>query len=708
MQTRLSSGAILWGLTAVMWPSSAFAQVARPPASQPAEDEPLADDERTAAEGAPSQPRNYFALNELSAELGFESEIGRRSVRTDSTSGRQRRYAQENREYRFEETLGLSGNGHIVDERTLLYDGMIRLGLSQERYKENRPGRDFTTSPHGSILEYDLRLQAFPAGRISSTAYASQLDDRIPRPFLPSLDRRREAYGTALFYNDPRLPMRLSYDHLFDKIDSGRDWQYRDSEEQGEDALRYELTWQPTDDHSLNMQYEHERRSDRYSGTRTRFDTERNYFALTDTIQFGSDKRSRLETLVQTETENGDLARDYYEVAPLLRLQHSDTLFSTYKFQWLRQSYGDLWTQTYRGDAGLTHEWSKTLISSLGMYALKQDADENADLNEWGGLSNFAFSRENPLGLLSSNLSYVHSDSRSNDDNGHGIIFNESITFRDPLPAYLSQRNVEPWSIVVRDPRGIRVYLRGRDYVVVRFRDVTALQRIPNGLIADRQTVLVSYTYRTIDGTEVRRDRIDLRVQQDFRNGLTPYYALSWQDETVDEQRYLPYGDRDLNRHRVGFTYRRPRWSFGAEYEFNDDSIDPYTAGHFNADASLLQTARQQLSLNGRNSYFRFEGRGSLEEHYTTLLDLGLTHRSVLTRTVETNASAMYRFQNDSLFGETQGVDVTISLAYRIGEFDLLLEGEYDMLDLPGSTDNSLGVWVKLRRRIPLIGGSSQ
>ncbi|HKQ47202.1 MAG TPA: hypothetical protein VJZ71_03925 [Phycisphaerae bacterium] len=646
-----------------------------------------------------------MSLNELTVELGFEADLQKRTVRTDRSGAGQPRFDQKNKEYRFEETLGLTASGHFVDEKVLLYDAMIRGGLSQERFTESGPGLSFdkTQTPHGDIFEYDFRLQAFPAGKVSSTSYASKLDDRVPRPFLPSLDRTRERYGTGLFYNDPKLPMRLTYDHLFDELSSGNRY-LEDNEELGEDTLRYEATWQPTDDHALNLEYEYERRSDRYSGTETRFDTTRNYFALNDAIQFGQDKRSRLDTIVRIEEERGDLPRDSYEFAPLLRLQHTESLFTTYRFQALKQKYLELETDTRRGDWSITHQLDKLLTSTLGFYGLQQDSNDNADYCEWGSLTNFSLSKDNQWGNFSGNLSYLHSQSDTSDGRRGGVVVDESVTFRDPLPSYLAQRNVQRFTIAVRDPAGLRFFLEGRDYLVVQIRDTTALQRVPTGFINDRQTVMVSYLYEVADNFHVDRDRIDLRLQQDFKFGLTPYYALSWQDEKIDPQRYLTYDDRNINRHRVGAIYRKPRWSIGPEYEFNDDSIDPYQALHVNADVTLLQNERHQLTARGSNSYFRFEGTDDLEERYTTLLDLGLTHRYILAPRLEVSSTALFRFENDSLFGETQGVDLTSAVSYRIGDLTVLIEAEYDMLDLPTSTDNSMGLWLKVRREIPIIG----
>ncbi|RIK63314.1 MAG: hypothetical protein DCC65_16120 [Planctomycetota bacterium] len=676
------------------------------PDSSPVDD---ADNPLSLDAAAPSRRRGIIDIEEMTADLGFDMALQRRTVRTDRLGANRPRFSQTNKEYRFEETLGLETRGSIIDDNVLRYDAMIRGGLSQERYTETGSGLFFdkSESPDGEIFEYDLRMQAFPAGKVSATGYASKLDDRVPRPFLPSMQRNREKYGAGLFYNDPKLPMRLTFDHLYDELESGGSWYLDDKEEQGEDTLAYEATWQPTDDHYLNLEYEYERRSDRYSGTLERFDTTRNYFALTDTIQFGRDKRSRLDTYFRLEEETGDIARDILDFTPQLRLQHTDALFTTYKAQYLKEKYFELDTDTYRGDWGVTHQFKDLLTSTAGLYAFNQDSNENADFTEWGGLTNFSLSKPNRLGRFSSNLSYIHSNSRADQGKENGVVLDEAVTFRDPLPSYLVQRDVNRLSIIVRDPNGVRIYREGLDYRVFRNNGYTALQRIPTGLIIDRQTVLVSYTYRVFDNFEVTRDRIDLRVQQDFDMGLTPYYAMSWQDEKIDPQEFFYYNDRNINRQRIGFTYRQPRWSAGPEYEYNDDSIDPYHAVHANGDVIVLQNEKHQLSGRAAASYFRFTGEDYeeyIEERYTTLVDLGLTHRYIFGRNLEANSSALYRFQNDSLFGETHGVDLTTSIAYRIGLFTILVEAEYDMLDLPSSTDHSMALWLKVRREIPIIG----
>ena len=612
-----------------------------------------------------------------------------------------------NEEREFRETVGIQTAGSLLGERFLRFDLGARWGLSQERAFERDRDRELKQSPDGKLLEYDFRLDALPAGKLSTSFFGSQLEDRVPRQFLPSLDRTRERYGATLLYNDRALPMRLSYEHTFDDIHGGRD--RLDDEQFGRDALNYEATWQIEEHHSLRLEYEYEDQEERFSGLQTQFNTRRHDVTLDHALRFGRDREHSLDTLVRLQDEAGDLARDTLELAPRLRLQHTPQLATTYGGQYLEETLQDSRLRQWRGDVGLIHQ-SDPLTSTFNLYALRQDAEDLAgrgggsDAADWGGTASFAYARENPFGRFHANLSYSHNRVRTADDRSSGIVLSETATFRDPLPVFLAQDHVIPLSILVWDPTRRRVFVAGQDYVAVRFGRITALQRVRTGRIQDGDSVTVSYRYRWAHDFELTRDRLDLRLQQDFTFGLSAYYAGSVQDEDLSRARFQTFGARNVNRHRLGLSYRQPRWSLAGEAELNDETIDPFSAVHVNGDLTLLEDARQQLSGRTRVSRFWFDGSGQSLERATTLLDAGLSYRYLLAPRLEANASAAYRYETDSLFGRTNGVDVTGSLAYKIGLFSVLFELEYDVLDLPGSNDNTLAVWLKLRRNVPVVG----
>lgn len=656
---------------------------------------------------APAARKPLLRFDELRLDLGFEGAYDQRDTRFDSTNPLQRRYQQSNRNRRFEETIGLHSVGTIVNERVLLFDISGRWGLSQEWFTETRPGPDLREDPHGDLLEYDFSFTFLPRGKLSATTYAQRLDSRIPRAFQPSLDRTRERYGGELLYSDTRLPMRFSFEHVWDELTS-RTGDWLDDERRGRDTFRYEATWQIDPHHSLQLEYEYDDRREQYSGSNTHFDTTRNYITLNHILRFGERHRSSWETLVRFQDETGDLARDNVEASTRLRLQHTDALVSNYAAQFMRDSFQELSVRTWRGEAGLTHRFGDCLTSTVQLYGLRQNADGSNDFTEWGGLANVAFNRKNKLGRFSANASYNHVATNTQDGSRRGIVIAESVTFRDPLPTYLVHADVDPAGVVVTDANRSRTYLPMRDYTTVRVGRYTALRRVSTGQIADRQTVLVSYTYQVFGGYDVARDRVDFRIQQAFDFGLTPYYAASIQNEDLDRPSFLSFQARNVNRHRVGTTYRRERWSLGVEYEYNDDAIDPYQALHGNGDVVLWQTASSQLDGKGTISRFWFDGTDNLQSRTTTLLDAGLAYRHLLPWNLETDAGASYRYEDDSLFGVTHGVDLTAALDWKIGLFSLRFEAEYDLLDLPGSRDDGMSFWIKLKREVPLLARRSR
>ena len=690
-------------LFAWLWPAGAAAQ-ADAPASSPTTQPARARGEGAKEDGPRGEPsRLWLALDELSFELGFEAEWGRREVRSGRRGPYAQTYRQTNRERRFQETLGLDGSGALLDERVFQFDFSGLWGLSQEWYDETRPGRDLRTAPDGDVLEYDLRGVLFPEGRLTTEVTASRLDDRIPRPFLPSLDRRRERYGLELSYHDDVLPMRL---RLYDEDEALRSPARRGLDDERREArgLEYEATWRPSDAQQLRLRYEYEDRGEQYSGTRRRYDTVRDYLTLDHQLTFGLDDKSRLETLARFQDERGDLARDTFELAPQLRLQHTEDLATIYKLQYLRDSFDGLRQDLYRGDVGLEYtcdDWR----AALNLYGLHQDAERGGDFNEWGGSAMLAYERDTASGRFRGSIGYEHAQTRADDAGRDGLVISESQTLRDPLLAYLTREYVVPTSLLVTSSDRRRVYVAGRDYLVVPLGRYTALRRVPTGRISNNETVLVSYRYRTSEGRESNRDRLDVRLEHKFNTGWTPYYAGTLQWEAIDRQRRLTYVPRDICRQRFGLRYQQSRWSAYGEYEYNDDSVDPYHAGRVGGDVTLMQRAPHEWDARADLSYFDFSGERGLARRDALLLDISTSYRLSLREDLEARFTAAYRYEDDSLFGVTNGVDVSAALEWKIGLFSALFEVEYDLLDLSDSRDGSLAAWIKLKREIPVIAG---
>jgi hypothetical protein len=149
--------------------------------------------------------------------------------------------------------------------------------------------------------------------------------------------------------------------------------------------------------------------------------------------------------------------------------------------------------------------------------------------------------------------------------------------------------------------------------------------------------------------------------------------------------------------------YQKNRFGAGAELEVWDDSIEPYEAYHLNVSYRILQQGRHTLDATGRYSRYFFDG--GLDNRSVDWLDLALDHRWQIRRDFSTFERFNYRWQDDSIRGTTNGWDVTAGADYVIGELTAQLSVEYDRLEVPGSIEDDLGIYLRVRREFPNVLG---
>jgi hypothetical protein len=612
-------------------------------------EEPDRDDSST---GSP------FRLDYLDLILEAEGDYDHRDADYNSGARFGGRVRQTNTHWSIRETVGLETSGALFDPRIMTFDLALTGGLEQEAYQEQAPGIDRGRRSNGGILEYDVSVVAFPQGMFTITAYSSRQNGRIPRAFLPSLDQWYERDGLELAFNHETFPMRFAFEHTWEELDSDTD-RLVDEERRGTDLLNYEATWHISPLHEINLSYEYEDSTERYSGSRYRFDTRRNLVRLGHVLRFGQDDRSEWRNEVRIEEERGDLARDETDINSRLRLQHTNQFSTYYGLQYRQDYFSDLSTRVWRGDIGLSYSFNDNFDAYAELYGLSENLDRDADTHELGGVLRFNGRQKTPWGELTGYVSYNPTTIDSDNGISQGVAVNEALVLRDPLPSYLSRQNVDPFSILVTNSNRNRVYLAGRDYLIVPSRTFTGIIRLPTGRIANGEQVLVTYTYDARRDYRIDRNRFDWRIQHNFEHGISAYYTGAWQEEDLDNPRFQSYLPRDVNRHRLGLAQRRDRWGYGLEYEFNDDTIDPYNAVHLNGDYTVLSKDTFDWTSQAALSRFWFNGAAELPDRTTTYLTAGTSLHYLLTGSTEASFSANYRYEDDSIYGITNAVDIT-------------------------------------------------
>ena len=640
--------------------------------------------------------RPYLSLHQLDAYLELKGDYHYNRV---DTKGRRRSdpdSSQTNREWGFEERIGLKLAGTLLDPGFITFNGDLNFALTQDHFRED--GDRFLVSrkdsDSGILLQYDLRVNFFQGKIISGSIYGLRQDDRISRRFQPTLDERRTGFGTSWTFAHEKFPMELSYDFLETDRWGNRD--KRDDEEFDEQTFHYGVSWLIGDHHRLKFSYDHTETQQEFQGRRLRFDTTRDLMIAEHELEFGDEYQHTLRTLVHWQEESGDFARDLFEIGPQLTLRHSDSFQTSYKYQFNRERYAGLDIETQRVDFQFIHQVYSNLTTTVDVFGLFEDIEDDINTTQWGASVDWQYNRKNRFGHFYANLALAYDTEQVRGDNGLRVILDESHTFRDPVAITLRNRNVAPAAIVVTDTSNRRVYRSGVDYIVYRQGNAMRISRIRNGRIADGDTILVDYQYATPADGQLDTVRVDFSIEQRFSNGFTPYYRWSYRNQEDDSSFGFARRADLTDHHRIGVTYEKKRYTLGAEYEIFDDTIEPYDAFHLNGLVHFIQVADHTMDVSARFSRLQFDG--GTDDRSVTLLDVELDHRWRWSESLSTVQRIGYRHEEDSIDGTTQGWDVTVGFQYEVGDLMAELTFEYDRLDLPHSDDEDFGVYFRVRR----------
>lgn len=647
------------------------------------------------AEAKPDSP-GLLSFDHLDAYLEFVGEFDYRKVETQGRSRRDPDRRQTNRQWSFQERIGLELGGYILDPQFLTFGGELSFALTQDRFKEYGDFFHGTDRDNGYLVTFDLRANFFPGQRHSGTVYGLRREDRINRRFQPTLNQQRTGFGTHWLIHDDKIPMELSYDYL--ETDRTGNSDPADDEHYTQSAFRYGADWLMTADHTLKLSYEHADTKQEYQGLRNAFETTRDLLILDQELRFGAQRQHTYRTRVRWQEESGDFARDLFEIGPQLTLKHSDALQSRYTVQFNRERYEGLDVETNRADVQLIHQLYTNLTTTLDIFGLYENIEDDIETSQYGASVDWQYNRKNPLGHFFANLALAYDTEEVRGDNGRRIILDEAHAFRDPLSVWLRNRNVVPGTVVVTDTSNRRVFRAGVDYILFLQENVTRISRIRTGQIADRDTILVDYQVFTPARGQLDTIRTDFSIEQRFTNGLSPYYRLAYRNQEDDVSTgFLRRADR-TNHHRLGVTYQKDRYNVGAEYEIFDDTIDPYDAYHLDGLLHVLRRNDHTLDASARFSRLFFEG--GVDRRNVDLLDVDLDHRWRLTDALSTVGRVGYRWEDDSVAGITNAWDFTAGLEYVVGDLSGELTIEYDRLDLPESTEDDFGVYLRVRREV--------
>lgn len=644
------------------------------------------------AEGASRLKPGLLHLDVGEVYLELESGYETQRVRSTRRGALTQRFQRQ--DFSLREALGLTLRGDVVDPGLIDWTAGLEFGLTQDRFREEFERLSEQESRSGLLLNYDVTVDVLKGQPVSLHAYARRRDDRVPRRFLPTLDEEVTEAGASVLVLTGPVTTELGFS--FEDVDRSGNRRRVDDEHLRTSRFYLDSRWEISDSQSLHVRWDHEQEDVEYQGSLFDFDTRRDELRLDHTVAFGPENRHRLDTYLRYNDEQGDLARDEIELVERLSLRHTRDFETVWRYGFYRFDEHAIRVDLHQLDVQALYRPHENLQISLEGLAAYERVDGDIETGHFGGTIDIQTRNPTPWGTLRTNLAVGYDHLRSHGDAGERWVRSEAHALSDVVPVFLRQQNVVLTSIVAHTGSRTRIYVPGVDYTILPWGRRVMVRRLPGGRIPLNGVVYFDYRYLVPARAEIGTLRLDASIEHVFTNGWTPYYYVEVRRQDVDTSRETLLEEDNTNRHRLGLRYDSPRVSASGELEYFDDSIEPYNAAHLVGRVNLLSDAERSLDASAEVSYYRFRGGLDRRQVWWALVDV--TGRARLTDYLEISGGAAYRWEDDSVDGTTDGLDVQCGLLFRRGYLSVELTAEYDLLSVADSRDDTFALYLNVRR----------
>ncbi len=607
------------------------------------------------------------------------------------------------RENIFEENVNLETEGYVYHPNFLEFTLAGLFGLTQRDYFEDLSGRTRSFSESGNILDFDatgwfLKKKPYPGFVYARRHHALQ-----PRLFRSSMETTTTSYGVLWQYVSEKTPVRMQLDYV-DVFLHPLGGEEADSRQKNL-TFQLEATCNFSDYHSLTANYTRDSVRDEPFGLRYDSDD----LSLSHYIAFGDRHQYQLESEVSVFNQRGDFGIKRAEWRETLRIDHTENLRSWYELDVMDRNQGSITglapidERALRLTGTVEHQLYESLVTQASAYLHRQQFRTGPDVDRYGGQLSFDYRKTNRWGvLLAGYRAGIERQKRTGGDRSVEIL-DEQHTFRDPDPVTLSGAHVDTGSIFITAEDRATVFYRGRDYTVRTVGDRVEVSRLPSGRIADGQTVLIDYTYRIVGNLTLDTTTQNFRLRQDFSFGLSPYYRLRRQDQTVTPADTAGAIAEDITAHTLGVEYRRGALRLGAEYEDRDSTIRPQKAWRLRASYNHNFEFGASGSLAARWSDVSYSESGrpgsATPARQVRLFTIEGRYRHPLTRRLTVEGSLLYRKGEDSYSGPDDGVDFDIALEWLIRQTEVRISYEFSQFEDDFARNESSTFYLQIRRK---------
>lgn len=629
-------------------------------------------------------------LTEFGGYLEFVARDRDREQRSKTGAGDTRA-----KETIFEESLKLEAEGYTYHPNLLEFTLGGLFGLLQHDYQQDFDDRSQSSSDSGDVLEFDLEGRFFKKKDYPGSIFARRYRSVEPRPFLSSIETTTTNYGLTWQYVHDRMPTSFQFNHTeVDLHPLGGD---EEDGRQENTQARFETSYRFSDNNVLSFLYTRE--SIKQEPFTIDYDTDE--VTLSHRLNFGGQNRHRLESEFNYFDQRGTFDITRWRWREVLRLEHTEKLRSWYQMELLDREQGSLAgvppieERSYYLAGTVEHELYDSLVSQLFGFVQRQEFRTGNEIERLGGQLSLEYTKKNRWGVL---LADYRARLQAEDRSGGAVrseVVDERHTFRDPQPVVLNNPNISTGSIVITDEEGFTFFRIGRDYTVRQLGDRVEIERVPTGNILEGVPVLVDYVFNL--GGDFTLDTVmqDFGIRQNFDFGLSPYYRLRWQEQTLSPAGATGAVPEDITAHILGLEFNRWSLRLLAEYEDHESTINPFTAIRLSADYTHRFKFGATGVVKARWQDFEYEPPDPRDVRFFTVEG---RYRHPITKHLTAEGLVLYRIVEDSLSGDDDGIDLDLSLEWLVRQTEVRVTYEFGQFEDDFSDNEYSALYVQVRR----------
>jgi len=624
-----------------------------------------------------------FSLEDIKGEL--ELLIRLNSNKVDQQGGQNRK----SNETSLETTLRLNTKGFFFHPNII--DFNLTGGFGIRRQSSDVDGN--STNSSGTLRDFGASASILRKEKFPMFVHASRSDGIVTRQFGPSLNTSSTIYGAQIQWKSPWMPTSFTYEHRVE-----------DQKEQGgatdlsitEDTLAIEGNYRPSSIQQLNWAYNLKDTSQTGANRGVSKFTTQN-LQISHSLSFGNENLNHLRSSMNYFDRAGDSPLSRMRVDESLHLRHNQQLQTDYQYSFDHNDFQDLSRDQQQFSASFTHQFYASILTtgSIGGSLIQQSDGFTSD--EYYGRIGVDYRKNVPYGVLSAGVSYGRDDQTNNAGPQGTRIRNEPHSFNDPAPVVLNHQNIIISSIIVRDDAGIIVFTEGLDYTVQDFGTRVEIRRVLGGRINNGDTVLLDYDLNSEGSDKTTTDSFGFNIRYTFNEGLFKNFAVyARYFEQLQNVNGLASSTRiadDIHDLIYGANYEIGDLRITAEQQTHQSLISPFDATRFEASYTRRLNNISRLGLSASYRLHKATEPGGEDRK---LFDLSGQYRTRLMNRLNLDLEAIFRDEDSSLAGKTQGFDQSLNLTWDLRQTHVFLQARNSILnfDNGGNTSQSLSIRI--------------